>query len=299
MGGFLGDLLFGKSGIGPSINLFNKLSLQQQQMLNKAVGFQQLGLNQIGGAYGQARAAVQQSKGAAKTEARDAGTQAYGATANSAVSRGLTNTSSLDAANRGIGSDLAKHMAWIDAQAGQALGSLDIAQAGQLNQGYGQMGNLYTMFGQQNAAMAGPLMQQLAQGQPGILGPLLGAAGTYFGMQGMGGGGGAAAGGISPGAAGAMAGGMAFPSDPRLKKNISFEGMLEVYETKEKIPVFSYHYKHPELPDRYLGVMAPDVKHLGVVSKSPSGYFQVDYKKLEKLTGFRFRKLANGERVKV
>jgi hypothetical protein len=296
MGNFFSDLggtLMGQSGIGPSISLFNKLSLQQQQMLNKALGMQQLGINQIQGGFDAARKGVNQAKGAAKTEAKDSGAQAYGAAANSAVSRGLTNTSSLDAVNRGIGSDLAKHMAWIDAQAGQQLGALDVGQAQALNQGYGQMGQLYSQFGQQNAALAGPLMQQLAQGQPGILGPLLGAAGTYFGLAGMGGGAGAGAGWGA--GAGAAAGGAAAFSDPRLKKEVEFEGMVHVKVTNEAIPTYSFEYKDPNMPGRYLGVMSTDVEHLpGIVHKGKGGFASVDYLKLYDLTGFSFRKIREG-----
>lgn len=271
MGGLLGGVgkvLFGQSGVGPSINLFNKLSLQQQQMLNNAVGLGQLGINQIQGGFDKARTAVTQAKGVATTDAKDAATQAYGATANSAVSRGLTNTSTLDAANRGVGSDLAKHIAWIDANAGQQTGALDIGQANAMNQGYQGLGQLYTQFGQNNAALAGPLMAQIGQGQPGILGPLLQTGGM-----------------------------MAAMSDPRLKKNIEFEGMIHTKDGKS-IPTYTFEYKDPNLPGRYHGVMSTDVKMLkGVVKREKTGYDSVDYLKLYDLTGFTFKKL--GEKAAV
>lgn len=190
MGGFLGNLLFGQSGAGPAINLFNKLSMQQQQMLNKSVGFQQLGINGLQQGFQGARTAATQASGVAKQESRDIATQALGSASNSAVSRGLYNTSTFDAASRGIGADLMRHLASIDAMTSQQLGQIDMSQAGSMAAGYGQMGNLYQQFAQQQNQMGMGLMGIVGQQQQGILGPLLGAAGTYFGLQGMGGGGG-------------------------------------------------------------------------------------------------------------
>lgn len=180
--GSVGNLLFGQSGAGPAINLFNKLSQQQQQMLNRSVGFQQLGINALQRGYGQARAGVNQASGAAKQESRDIATAALGSAQNSAVSRGLFNTSTYDAVNRGIGSDLMRHLASIDAMTGQQLGALDTAQAGGLAAGYGQMGNLFQQFGAQQTALGGGLMGIVGQPTPGILGPLLQGAGMGLGM---------------------------------------------------------------------------------------------------------------------
>lgn len=180
--GGMKDLLLGTSGVGPSINLFNKLSAQQQQMLNRAVGLQQLGINGLQGGFDKARTAATQAAGAAKQQSRDMATQALGATKNSAIGRGLFNTSTFDAANRGIGSDLMRHLASIDAMTSQQLGALDTAQAGAQAAGYGQMGNLYTQFGQNQAALAGPLFGAIGQGTPGILGPLLGMGGMAIAM---------------------------------------------------------------------------------------------------------------------
>ena len=261
----LGGLLMGKSGLGPSINLFNTLSLQQQQMLNNAIGLGQLGINKVGASFDKARAGVNQAKGAATTEARDAGVQAAGAASNNAVSRGITNTSTIPAVSRGIGSDLAKHIAWLDSQASSALGGLDVAEGQSLNAGYNNLGQLYTQFGQNNAALASPIMAQLAQGQPGILGPL------------------------------ATFGGLAMASDPRLKKEIEFEGMAYTHGGVA-FPTYSFEYKDPNLPGRYLGVMSTDVKQLpGVVTRAKSGFDTVDYLRLYELTGFQFKKLE--ERV--
>jgi hypothetical protein len=78
-------------------------------------------------------------------------------------------------------------------------------------------------------------------------------------------------------------------SDPRLKKNVEFVGMLHV--RGRQIPVFDYNYTLAELPGRYRGVMAPDVEFLGVVSVSPAGWKQVDYMALWELTGFSFMRL--------
>ncbi len=258
------NTLFGKSGLGPSINLFNRLSLQQQQMLNNAVGLGQLGINKVGASFDKARVGVQQAKGAAKTEARDVATQAAGAASNAAVSRGITNTSTVPAISRGIGSDLAKHIAWIDAKSAEALGGLDVAEGQATSAGYNNLGQLFTQFGQSNAMLASPIMQQLAQGQPGILGPLL----NFGGMA-------------------------AIASDPRLKKDVEFEGMVHTH-AGDAIPTYSFGYKDPNLPGRYLGVMSTDVKKLpGVVRRAKSGYDTVDYLRLYELTGFQFKKLED------
>jgi len=178
----LGGLLMGQSGAGAQMGLFNKLSAQQQQMLNKAVGFQQLGMNGIQGGFDQARTGVKQASGVAKQQSRDIATSALGATQNSAVGRGLMNTSTFDAANRGIGSDLMRHLASIDAMTSGQLGQLDTQQAGAMAAGYSQLGNLYTQFGQNQNALAQPLMQTLGQGTPGLLGPLLQIGGMAMGM---------------------------------------------------------------------------------------------------------------------
>lgn len=188
-GGGLGNLLFGQSGAGPSLALFNKLSMQQQQMLNKAVGFQQLGINGLQGGFDQARTATTQASGVAKQQSRDIATSALGAAQNSAVSRGLGNTSTFDAVNRGIGSDLMRHLAGIDAMTSQQLGGLDIQQAGAKAAAYGQMGNLYSQFGQSQNALGSQLMGIVGQNRPGILGPLLSMAGMAMGAGGGGGGG--------------------------------------------------------------------------------------------------------------
>lgn len=180
-GGGLKDLMLGTSGVGPSLALFNKLSAQQQMMLNKAVGYQQLGMNGLATGFNQARTATQQQAGVAKQQSRDIATQALGSAQGSAVSRGLTNTSTFDAANRGIGSDLMRHLASIDAMTSQQLGQIDMSQAVAMAAGYGQMGNLFTQFGQNQNALAAPLFGVMGQGTPGILGPLLQVGGMMAG----------------------------------------------------------------------------------------------------------------------
>lgn len=179
--GGLGGLLMGQSGAGPAINLFNKLSLQQQQMMNKSAGFQQLGINALQRGYGQARTAATQAGGQAKQESRDIATQALGGAQNSAVSRGLFNTSTFDAASRGIGSDLMRHLASIDAMTSQQLGNIDMAQAGGLAAGYGQMGSLFGQYAQQQNQMGMGLMGVVGQPTQGILGPLLQMGGMAMG----------------------------------------------------------------------------------------------------------------------
>jgi len=175
------DLLLGTSGAGPAINLFNKLSQQQQQMLNRAVGFQQLGMNSLQRGFDSSRTAAKQASGVAKQESRDIATQALVGAQNSAVSRGLFNTSTFDAANRGIGADLMRHLASIDAMTSQQLGGIDAAQAGSMAAGYGQMGNLFSQFGQNQAQMGMGLMGIVGQPTQGILGPLLNMGGMALG----------------------------------------------------------------------------------------------------------------------
>ena len=192
---FLGKLLFGQSGAGPAIGLFNKLSMQQGQMLNRAVGFQQLGLNALQGGFDQARTGIKQSSGAAKQESRDIAAQALGSASNSAVGRGLFNTSTFDAANRGIGSDLMRSLAHIDAMTSQNLGQLQTAQAGSLAAGYGRMGDLFSQFGQSQNQLGSSLLPYVGQGSQGILGPLLNMGGMALGMGAFGG---APSGGFDP-----------------------------------------------------------------------------------------------------
>lgn len=262
--------LFGAKQTGPNfsqaINLFNTLSLQQQQMLNKAVAFNQLGINKLSGAFDRARTGVKQSAGVSKQGVREQSTQALAGAQNSAVSRGLYNTSTFDAASRGIGSDLAKHLAWIDSQESNALGQLDTAQAGAEAAGYGHLGSLFSQFGANQAALAGPLFQ---------------------GMVGAGAKGGSKGGGLGD-VLGAVGGIASIFSDPRLKKNAVVVGTLS-----RGIPIYQYEYTDPSLPGLYEGVMAPDVEHLGVVSVSPAGYKMVDYEKLRRLTGFEFKKISD------
>ena len=93
--------------------------------------------------------------------------------------------------------------------------------------------------------------------------------------------------GATLGATGTVLGGIF--SDPRLKKNIDFHGMLHV--RGREVPVYDFNYVWDTLPGRYRGVMAPDVEWLGVVTVSPSGWKTVDYVKLHDLTGFSFTRL--------
>lgn len=262
----LNKLLFGTSGAGPSVNLFNQLSLQQQQMLNQALGLAQVGYGQIAGGFAGARSAAKQAKGEAKADVRSAATQTGAAVTNSAVSRGTSGVSTSEAALRGVGSDLARHLAWIDTRAGDVLGDIDIQEAMAKMQGLNLQGNLFTQFGAQNADLARSLFPVVGQGSPGILGPVLGAAG--------------------------MAGGFGkLFSDPRLKKNVEFECMIHG-PTIGRVPVYSFEYKDPNLPGRFLGVMSSDVRRIpGVVSKNKDGYESVDYLLLHDLTGFSFKRL--------
>lgn len=179
--------LFGPKQTGPNfgqaINLFNTLSQQQHQMLNKAVAFNQLGINKIAGGFGTAKTGVKQAAGATRQAARDQAQKSMASAQSSAISRGIYNTSTFDAANRGIGSDLAKHLAWIDAQESGTIGGLETAQAGAEASGYAHIGQLFNQFGANQAAMAGPLFQGMTQAgaqgtkKGGGLGDILGAIG--------------------------------------------------------------------------------------------------------------------------
>lgn len=82
-------------------------------------------------------------------------------------------------------------------------------------------------------------------------------------------------------------------SDPRLKKNVVRHGVISARKATggRDIPIYTYEYRSKKLPGRYIGVMAPDVEHMGVVSTSPVGYQMVDYVNLRELTGFEFKRL--------
>lgn len=179
--GGLKELMLGP-GLKPSYSLFNKISQQQQFANNKAAGYQTLGLNALARGFGNARTGVKQGSGVAKGEARDVAEQQQGAVQNSLVGRGLYGTNALESASRGIGSDLAKHLAWIDASTSDALGGIDMAEASALNQGYGGLASLATGFGEQQTALGGMLFPTLGN-QQGLLGPLLGVAGKAIGAH--------------------------------------------------------------------------------------------------------------------
>lgn len=179
-GGGLQSLLLGP-GLGPTYAHFNKISALQQFQANKANAYQTMGLNALARGFGKAKTAVSQGAGVAKQSVQDVAQKTGAAAQENRIGRGLYGTNALESANRGIGSDLAKHLAWIDAQAGEALGGLETEEASAMAHGYGGLASLAQGFGEQQTALGASLFPYLQQ--QGLLGPLLGIGGQILGAH--------------------------------------------------------------------------------------------------------------------
>jgi hypothetical protein len=264
--GGIKDLLFGTPpNIDALTNLFNQLSQGQQQQYLKAQGFQNLGLQSLMKGYGAASKGIAAGASSSKMDANAVGQQAQAANQQSAINRGVYNTSTFDMGSRGISSDLARHLASIDAATQQAQGALDVSKANAIAGSYAGSAGLASNLSNQQASLFGPMA--------GAYGQLLQAQGQNHGLAG--------------GILGAVGG---ILSDRRLKKNIR-----HVETVRSGLHIYEFEYTDSDaLPGRYRGVMADEVEHMkGIVSVSPTGYKMVDYVALSKRTGIRFQKVGS------
>jgi hypothetical protein len=153
----------------------------------KAMAFQNAGLQAIKGSYATAKQGVTSGASSAKMELGAQGQQAQAANQQSAMNRGVYNTSTFDMGARGISSDLARHLAMIDASTQQTLGQLDVGQGQATAQGYAGLAGLASNLSNQQTQLAGPMFGLYgdlfkAQSQNhGLAGGLLGLAGAAIG----------------------------------------------------------------------------------------------------------------------
>lgn len=270
LGGLLGGLFAGK---GPNLDaatgLYNQLAQNQQQNYIKAQGFQNLGLQALMQGYGTAAKGISAGASSAKMDANAVGQQAQAANQQSAVNRGVYNTSTFDMGSRGISSDLARHLAAIDTATQQAQGQLETQKAGAVANSY--------------AGMAG-LASNSSNQQASLFGPMAGLYGDMFKAQSQAHSASASGFGQTLGAIGGLA---SLFSDRRLKKNIK-----HIETTEDGMRVYEFEYKDVALPGKYRGVMADEVQHMpGIVSEGAGGFLTVDYYALSKRTGVMFSKV--------
>lgn len=193
LGGLLGGIAAGPGpNIDAAVNLYNQLSAGQQAQYLKAQGFQNLGLQALMRGFGTAQKGIQAGASSSKMDLNAQGQQAQAANQQSAINRGVYNTSTFDMGARGISSDLARHMAAIDAQTQQALGGLETQKAGAIAGSYAGMAGLASNLSNQQAALWGPMaglygdmfkaQTQGHQQAAGGLGALGGALGGLLGF---------------------------------------------------------------------------------------------------------------------
>lgn len=269
LGGLLGGLLAGKGpNLDAATSLYNQLAQSQQQNYIKAQGFQNLGLQALMKGYGTASKGIAAGGASAKTDARAVGDQAQAANQQSAINRGVYNTSTFDMGSRGISSDLARHLAAIDAATQQAQGGLEMQKAGAVANSYAGMAGLASNSSNQQANLFGPmagLYGQMFQAQNKAHSDSASGLGSTLGE---------------------IAGLASLFSDRRLKKNIKH------VETRDGMRIYEYEYLDAALPGTYRGVMADEVQHMpGIVSEGAGGYLTVDYYALSKRTGVMFSKV--------
>lgn len=163
------DFLFGPGvNLDPATSLFNQVSQGQAQQNIKAQGFQNLGLQALMQGFDKAGKGIQAGASSAKMDANAAGQQAQAANQQSAINRGVYNTSVYDMGSRGVSSDLARHLASIDAATQQAMGQLETQKAGAIAGSY--------------AGSAG-LASNLSAQQTALANPMFGSYGQFFGAQ--------------------------------------------------------------------------------------------------------------------
>ena len=91
--------------------------------------------------YAQARRGLTATGAQAKQGIADRGTQQLAASSQSAASRGLYNTTALDAASRGIHADTSRALAGVDESIGQMLSNLELNKVGAKASAYSALSN--------------------------------------------------------------------------------------------------------------------------------------------------------------
>lgn len=260
MGGFLSELFFGKDyGKKDKKNIdsvWNPAAAQVSGLYGGAYSNQAKALGELSRGYADAdKAAVGQAQQASRT-VNDVYRQGEAADQQSAVSRGLFNTGSLDAMRRARRLDRSRSLSAIDAELGSLRAQLQIGQGQAMAQGYGGLANV-----QMNQAS---LLAQMAAHRSGQY------SGIQYGKQG----------GLAPGLLQAGVTGFLAQSDRRLKEAIHFVGLANGHRV--------YEFSYIGQPGRYRGVMADEVAHVPGAVHEIEGFKFVDYSKL----GFEMRRVA-------
>lgn len=124
-----------------AIGLWDQLQGQQQTAYGAAGGYLSHLLPTINKGYGQARQGLQAAGQSAKQGIQDRGQQQIAGTAQSLASRGLYNTTALDAAQRGVHADTSRALASVDESLGQLMSGLSISQSQAQAGAYGALSN--------------------------------------------------------------------------------------------------------------------------------------------------------------
>lgn len=168
---------------GGSNQAKNKLAnfMQQQQAMNYALAGKQMQgqLGDINTGYNAAIGNVGLGAGAAKQSVMDMQKQGLGAADQSAMNRGLYNTTAAQGARRSVFSDSARQMAQINSQLAQNMGQLQMAKANAVAGAKSNLANFY----QQKSGAETSMNQHFFDAMPAGGGsPLMGALGGLGGM---------------------------------------------------------------------------------------------------------------------
>lgn len=176
--------------------LYRDAANTQRQQFQQGLTTMRSAAAQYAPAYEKAKRLVSVGRGASMDRAMDASKVAGAQVEQNLGARGLTNSTIAENARIGIGSQLSRDMADIDAMYSSLLGGLETEQAGMTAGALGQIGGAQIGFGNSAAGLAGNHANAIASIQhtdPNAwLNSLLGIGGTFAGiglMGGFGGGG--------------------------------------------------------------------------------------------------------------
>jgi hypothetical protein len=180
--GFSKDKQLNQQNLNKILGIYQNLGQQQLGMMGTAIGQGQAAKQAITQGYGNAIAKVAGAGQSAKSDVLANQTGQLAGAQQSLVSRGLGNTTTLDAAGRGIHYDTNRSLAAIDEAIGQMRAGLEVGRGQALAGAEQNIGNLWQGFNAANQKLglsqADLLSNVKYQGGNGLAQMLQAAAGV-------------------------------------------------------------------------------------------------------------------------
>ena len=174
-----------KKAISIYENAFNILNIDYGEFADAQNIYQGMIPDQIMASADRARAGLQASAQASRQGVLDRGEQQYGAAQQSAIDRGLFNTTAYDADRRGVSADVDRRMLEIESTLGSQMAGIDMQEGSALTNSYGQLARMLYDKGNTRIGLsqdyADIFLNRQSQPNTALAGSLGQLGGTLFG----------------------------------------------------------------------------------------------------------------------